>query len=243
MATSHAAPTPPHPRPGDEGPETADELSQPTDQPGSGQPRSGQPRSGQPGPEQPDSRESVPGGFGVLATWGFRPWVALYTAAAATFLLAMMVLIWPGATLVVLAILFGIYLVISGVLSLLEGLSEHRADGAMRIAYIVLGVLGVLLGLFCLRRIDVTVLLLAFILSMFWITRGIVDLAVATSHQDLPQKGLRAFTGALSLVAGVLVLFWPGITLTALLIFAGIWLFIHGLTLAYLGYRLHRAAR
>jgi uncharacterized membrane protein HdeD (DUF308 family) len=59
----------------------------------------------------------------------------------------------------------------------------------------------------------------------------------------MPYKGLRAFTGVLSLVAGVLVLFWPGITLTALLIFAGIWLFIHGLTLAYLGYRLHRAAR
>jgi uncharacterized membrane protein HdeD (DUF308 family) len=195
-----------------------------------------------PGPEQGAAQDSVPGGFGALATWGFRPWAALYAAGAATFLLGLIVLIWPGATLVVLAILFGIYLVISGVLSLIEGLSERRADGAMRIAYIVLGVLGVLLGMFCLRRIDVTVLLLAFMLSMFWITRGIVDLANATSH-DMPYKGLRAFTGVLSLVAGVLVLFWPGITLTALLIFAGIWLFIHGLTLAYLGYRLHRAAR
>ncbi|HXL89126.1 MAG TPA: DUF308 domain-containing protein [Streptosporangiaceae bacterium] len=227
MATSHATPTPPHPRPGEDGPEAAGERLDTAVQ------SDATPAAAQDG---------VPGGFGVLATWGFRPWVALYTAGAATFLLGLIVLIWPRATLVVLAILFGIYLVISGVLSLIEGMSERRSDGAIRIAYIVLGVLGVLLGLFCLRRIDVTVLLLAFMLSMFWITRGIVDLAIATSH-DVQYKGLRAFTGVLSLVAGVLVLFWPGITLTALLIFAGIWLLIHGLTLAYLGYVLHRAAR
>ena len=237
MATSHATPTPPHPRPGEDGPEAADDRQSDATQ--SEATRSEATRSD---PGQAAAQDGVPGGFGVLATWGFRPWVALYAAGAATFLLGLIVLIWPGATLVVLAILFGIYLVISGVLSLIEGLSERRSDGAMRIAYVVLGVLGVLLGLFCLRRIDVTVLLLAFMLSMFWITRGIVDLAIATSH-DVPYKGLRAFTGILSLVAGVLVLFWPGITLTALLVFAGIWLLIHSLTLGYLGYALHRAAR
>jgi uncharacterized membrane protein HdeD (DUF308 family) len=153
------------------------------------------------------------------------------------------VLIWPGATLLVLALLFGCYLVLSGVMALIEGLSERGTDGAMPIAYIVLGVLGVLLGLFCLRRIDVTVLLLAFMLSAFWIMRGVLDLAAATSNRDVSGRGLRAFTGALSLIAGVLVLFWPGITLTTLLVFAGAWLLIYGVTLAVLGLGLRRVAR
>jgi uncharacterized membrane protein HdeD (DUF308 family) len=231
MATSHATPTPPHPRPGEGETGAVDEALA-----ASGEARYGAPQ------DQADGTDDLPTGYGLLAAWGFRPWVALYTAAAVTFVLGLIVLIWPGATLLVLALLFGVYLVISGVLSLIEGFSEQRSDGAMRIAYVVLGVLGILLGLFCLRRIDVTVLLLAFMLSMFWITRGIVDLSIATSHRS-QQRGLRAFTGLLSLVAGVLVLFWPGISLTTLLVFAGAWLLIHGMTLGYLGYQLHRAAR
>jgi uncharacterized membrane protein HdeD (DUF308 family) len=178
----------------------------------------------------------------LLSSWGFEPWKALYAVAAVTFTLGLIVLIWPGATLLVLALLFGCYLVLSGVMSLIEGLSERRSDSVMRVAYIVLGVLGVILGLFCLRRIDVTVLLLAFLLSMFWIVRGVVDLAAAMQRRDGYHNGLRATTGALSLVAGVLVLFWPGITLTTLLVFAGIWLLIYGLTLGYLGRQLHRLA-
>ena len=223
MTTSHTTPTPPHPRPGD-----AQE----------------QPQAPYGEAEQPAGYEQVPGGFGnMLASWGFRPWKALYIAGAVTFLFGLIVLVWPGATLLVLAVLFGCYLMISGILALVEGLSEHRADGWNRAAYIVLGVLGIILGLFLLRRLDYSVAILAFLLSVFWIMRGIFDLSVAMSRQDGYSNGLRAFTGVLSLLAGILVLFWPGITLYTLLVFAGAWLMVYGVTLAYLGHRLHRLAK
>jgi uncharacterized membrane protein HdeD (DUF308 family) len=239
MTTSHATPTPPQPRPGEEG-----------GRPGEERPRLGeeQQRLGDEQPRQADDRGRVGGDadnvYGKIANsglFGLRPWQALCAAGAITFVLGLIVLIWPGATLLVLALLFGCYLVLSGVMSLIEGLSEHHTDGAMRVAYIVLGVLGVLLGLFCLRRIDVTVLLLAFMLSAFWIMRGVVDLAAAMSPRPVSGRGLRGFTGVLSLIAGVLVLFWPGITLTTLLVFAGCWLLIYGATLAFLGLGLRRA--
>jgi uncharacterized membrane protein HdeD (DUF308 family) len=223
MTTSHTTPTPPQPRP-----------SQTEERP--------QPPYGE--AEQLAGNEQVPGGVGsLLASWGFRPWKELYVAGAVTFLFGLIVLVWPGATLLVLAVLFGCYLIISGILALVEGLSEHRADGWNRAAYIVLGVLGIILGLFLLRRLDYSVAILAFLLSVFWIMRGIFDLSVAMSRQDGYSNGLRAFTGVLSLVAGILVLFWPGITLYTLLVFAGAWLMVYGVTLAYLGYRLHRLAK
>jgi uncharacterized membrane protein HdeD (DUF308 family) len=217
--TSHEVPAPPHPRPGQD-----EERPQP--------------------PNGADEQQAVPGGVGsLLASWGFRPWKALYIAAAVTFVFGLIVLVWPGATLVVLAVLFGCYMVITGVLGLVEGLSEHHADGFARASYVVLGVLGIVLGLFCLRRIDVTVLVLAFLLSVFWIMRGAVDLSIAIQRRDGYSNGLRAFTGVISLIAGILVLFWPGITLYTLLVFAGAWLMVYGLTLGYLGYRLHRVAK
>jgi uncharacterized membrane protein HdeD (DUF308 family) len=223
--TSHDVPTPPQPRPGDTGTEAGM-----------------QPPAGL--AEQPGGQENVPGGIGnVLASMGLRPWNALYIAAAVTFVFGLIVLVWPGATLVVLAVLFGCYMVISGILGLVEGLSDHHADGFTRASYIVLGVLGIVLGLFCLRRIDVTVLVLAFLLSVFWIMRGVLDLSIAIQRRDGYSNGLRAFTGVISLIAGILVLFWPGITLYTLLVFAGAWLMVYGLTLGYLGYRLHRLAK
>jgi uncharacterized membrane protein HdeD (DUF308 family) len=230
MTTSHTTPTPPLPRPGgDEGPQT---------------PRGRHAQESEQERQQPAGFEEVPGGLGsVMAQWGLRPWKALYVAAAVTFIFGLIVLVWPGATLVVLAVLFGCYLLISGVLSLIEGLSGHDADGFTRAVYIVVGVLGVVLGLFCLRRIDVSVLVLAFLLSVFWIMRGIFDLSVAISRRDGYSNGWRAFTGVVSLIAGILVLVWPGITLYTLLVFAGAWLMVYGLMLGFLGYRLHRLAK
>src|SRR5580698_939439 len=166
MTTSHTTPTPPQPRPGDTGNQAG---MQPPSRLA----------------EQPGGQENVPGGLGsILASWGFRPWKALYVAAAVTFVFGLIVLIWPGATLVVLAVLFGCYMVVTGILGLVEGLSDHHSDGFTRAAYIVLGVLGIVLGLFCLRRIDVTVLVLAFLLSVFWIMRGVLDLSIAIQRRD-----------------------------------------------------------
>lgn len=218
MTTSHTTPTPPHPRPSDEGTAAGTEA-------GRGQ------------------GSDVYGSIANSGWLGLSPWQALSGVGAVTFVLGLIVLIWPSATLLVLALLFGCYLVLSGVMSLIEGLSDRHEDGAMRIAYGVLGVLGVVLGLFCLRRIDVTVVLLAFLLSAFWIMRGVLDLTAAASRREVPGRGLRVFTGVLSLIAGVLVLFWPGITLTVLLVFAGCWLLIYGIMLAALGFGLRRAVR
>jgi uncharacterized membrane protein HdeD (DUF308 family) len=233
MTTSHTTPTPPYPRPGEgEGGREGEAGREQHEQ------------SARDRAEQPAGYEGLPGGVGsLLASWGFRPWKTLYIAAAVTFVFGLIVLAWPGATLLVLAVLFGCYMVITGILGMAEGFSEHQADGFTRAAYIVLGVLGVVLGLFCLRRIDVTVLVLAFLLSVFWIMRGIVDLSIAMSRRSGSGNGWRAFTGVLSLIAGILVLFWPGITLYTLLVFAGAWLMVYGVTLGYLGYRLHRLAK
>lgn len=219
MTTSHDRPTPPSPR-------SPDEQEQ-------------EQRSAA-GPRDGGHSYGTIAGSGWL---GLTPWQALTSAGAVAFILGLIVLVWPGATLLVVALLFGCYLVLSGVMSLIEGLADRHADGAMRIAYIVLGVLGVMLGLFCLRRIDVTVVLLAFLLSAFWIMRGVLDLAVASSRHEVAGRGLRVFTGVLSLIAGILVLFWPGITLTVLLTFAGCWLLIYGIMLAILGLGLRRAVQ
>ena len=225
MATSHTTHTPPQPRPGES----------PTESPTGA-------------PERPDEvTDALPGWLAGLVKAGFRPWTTMYTLGAIAVVLGILVLSWPGATLLVMAVLFGCYMLVTGVMGLVEGFSDRHAGTGMRVGYVIMGVLGIVLGLYCLRRIDVTVLILAFLLSVFWIMRGIMDISAsaargAVAGGAVAGNGWLAVTGVLTLLAGVVVLFWPGITLSILVAFAGAWLLFYGLLMIFGGFRLHRLA-
>lgn len=243
MTTSNTTPTPPQPRPGGSSfgsqsheheqkheQEREHELGREQEGPSAGERLA-----------EGDPRNEMPGWMSGLAR-GLQPWKTMYTLGVVMIILGILVLVWPGATLVVMAVLFGCYLLVAGIMGMVEGFSDRHRSTGMRVAYVVLGVLGVVLGLYCLRRVDVTVLILAFLLSVFWIMRGIVDISTAMTFSGTPGNGWLVFSGVLSVIAGILVLFWPGITLAVLIAFAGAWLLVYGALLLYGGYRLHKLA-
>lgn len=164
----------------------------------------------------------------------------MLTMAVATFVLGLILLIWPHATLVVVAILIGAALLVTGVLRLVQGISAPEESGARRTAYVVIGILAILAGLYCLRHISVTIALLAFIVGVFWTAHGVADLVVAAGPGARPDRGLLALAGTLSLIAGLIVIFWSPASLTVLVAVTGIWLILDGLLLAALATRLRR---
>ena len=101
--------------------------------------------------------------------------------AVVTFALGLILLVWPKATLIVVAALLGAALLVTGIFRLIHGFTAHDASGGMRAAYVIIGLLAALAGLYCLRHISVTVVLLAFIVGVFWTLHGIVDLSVAAT--------------------------------------------------------------
>jgi uncharacterized membrane protein HdeD (DUF308 family) len=86
----------------------------------------------------------------------------------------------------------------------------------------------------------VTIFLLALLVGAYWIVRGVADLAVAATSGPVPGRGLRVVGGLFSLAAGIIVLFWPGISLVLLLTILGAWLLFHGVLLAALAFRLRK---
>ena len=84
--------------------------------------------------------------------------------------------------------------------------------------------------------------LLAFIVGVFWTLHGLVNLIVAATSGPGTGRGLRAVTGALSLAAGLIVMFWPTISLTVLVFVIGIWLVMYGLIMALMAWQVRRAA-
>ncbi len=199
-------------------------------------------RTGPPPAGGPDQNEAASFDAAITRNAWAQAWQVVMVAAVATFVLGLILLIWPKATLVVVAALIGAALLVTGVVRLIHGFTEAGASGGTRAAYIIIGLLAALAGLYCLRHISVTVALLAFIVGVFWTLHGLVDLIVAATSGPGTGRGLRALTGALSLVAGLIVMFWPTISLTVLVAVIGIWLLIYGLILGLTAWQVRRAA-
>jgi uncharacterized membrane protein HdeD (DUF308 family) len=201
----------------------------------SGEPRLGeQPAAG--GPPPPAPWRPV-----MLARAG--GWQALLAAAAAMFILGLILLAWPHASIVVVAVLIGIALLVTGVVRLVQGLTAGEQGGAKRVAYVVIGILAGLAGLYCLRHIDVTTAVLGFIVGLFWVMHGVVDLAVAATAGPREGRGLIAVTGALSLIAGLIVMFWPSESLTVVVAVIGIWLALDGVLLGFTAFQLRKLSQ
>jgi uncharacterized membrane protein HdeD (DUF308 family) len=182
-----------------------------------------------------------PGGLGV-AIAGLA-WTAALVAAIGMIAVGVLLLVWPRATLTVVAILIGAALIAAGLLRLFEGATARAETGGMRVADIVIGLLAVVAGLYCLKHHSLTVLVVALVVGVFWIIHGIGDIITASTSGKVPGRGFKAVSGVVSLAAGLVILFWPGITLVLLLTILGAWLIFYGIVLAGLAFQLRRGVR
>jgi uncharacterized membrane protein HdeD (DUF308 family) len=170
-------------------------------------------------------------------------WTAALIAAIGMVAVGVLLLAWPTATLTVVAILVGAALIVAGLLRLFDGATARGEGGGMRAADIVIGLLAVVAGLYCLKHHALTVLVLALVVGVIWIINGISYLIVAATSGPVPGRGLKAIGGVVSLAAGLVILFWPGVSLILLLTILGAWLIFYGVMLAVLAFQLRRVAR
>ena|ERR1700691_6305675 len=183
-------------------------------------------------------------GSGDLARLGpdlaSAAWPAFLAAGIGSVVIGAILLAWPKETLAIVAILIGIALIVAGVLRLMDGFTAHEATGGKRVASVVIGLIAIILGLFCIRHYHFTITALAIIVGLFWVIHGISDIAAGAFAGRFPGRGITVLSGLLSLAAGLIVLFWPTISLTVLVSVIGIWLIVYGILAAILAFQLRR---
>ena len=174
-----------------------------------------------------ESGPTIPGVPGPLQQLARNAWQAVLLIGVCAVLLGIMVLAWPGATLVVVGVLFGIYLLVSGVMQLAAAFGTH-AEASLRVLAFISGALSIMLGLFCFRGALESILLLAVWIGIAWLFRGISQTAAAASDPNMPARGWQLFAGVVGILAGVVVLSSPFSSISILTVFAGIWLLVTG---------------
>ncbi len=157
-----------------------------------------------------------------------RHWGWLLAFGIITVLLGIIALAWPGRTLVVVAVLFGAQLIVMGIFRFVGAIASEDLTGANRVLLALLGVLSLIVGLYAVRHLLVTLFALVVLLGIFWIVSGAVELFMALSHREMSQRGWNAIMGVISIVAGIVVLAYPDISLLVLAVLLSIWLVIFG---------------
>src|SRR6266550_2294625 len=96
----------------------------------------------------------------------------------------------------------------------------------------------VVIAINLLGRVGLTLLVLAILLGIYWITLGVIELFLAIGRSEIRGRAWIGITGILSVVAGGVVVIFPISSLFFLTIFLGFWLVIFGVTLIVRGFGL-----
>jgi uncharacterized membrane protein HdeD (DUF308 family) len=170
--------------------------------------------------------------LGVLGRhWGWMLGYGIVTVAAGIAALA-----WPGITLLVVAVLFGVQLIVFGIFRFGSAFAADESGGT-RVLMALLGVFSLIIGLYAVRHVLLTIVALALLLGIFWVVNGAMELFAVLSHRRMRERGWTAFTAVLSLLAGIILLVYPALSVVTLAVVVGVWLLIFGLTEIRIAFR------
>jgi uncharacterized membrane protein HdeD (DUF308 family) len=156
-------------------------------------------------------------------------WKAAIPSGLLAMVLGGVMLAWPEPSVVAAAVLFGMYLIVSGVaLAFLAFVLP--ISGGSRFLTFVCGVASVVLGVLAFWHFGegYATVLLAICVATGFIVRGLFAAASAIGVPRLPGRGWAMFFGTLSILAGLVVLAYPSDSIETLALVVGAWLTILG---------------
>lgn len=139
--------------------------------------------------------------------------------AVSALVIGILVLVWPQATVSILAVLLGIYFAILGIVRLVQGITDKDLNGGGRAANIILGALILAAGVIVIRNPFETAVFIVLLVGISWIFEGVATL-IDTARGN--GSGVTIIIGILIAIAGIVVVLFAPAATTAYAIFFGI---------------------
>jgi uncharacterized membrane protein HdeD (DUF308 family) len=153
----------------------------------------------------------------------------LIAVAVIGILLGAIALIWPDATLLTVAIIFGSYLIVSGIFRITAAFVAERLSTGLRWLTGIMGLLVIVAGIICLANPFQSLVVLAFVIGIGWIAEGIVDLMAGVQGTVTP-RWLAFVSGTVSILAGITVFVLPVLAVAAFVTIAAVLLIAVSIT-------------
>jgi uncharacterized membrane protein HdeD (DUF308 family) len=174
---------------------------------------------------------------------GQRLWKVKLVAGLLAIVLGAIVLVWPGPSILVASTLFGVYLLLSGLVELFLAFTLPQSAGT-RVMLFISGALSLVLAIMSFRHFGdgYAVLLLSLWIGIGFIFQGVTAVAVGIGESELPGRGWYVVAGIVSVFAGLVMLVWPFESIAVLTLATGIWLVIIGITQTIQAFQARKAA-
>ena len=150
------------------------------------------------------------------------------------------ILAWPGGSSTVIALIFGLYFLIRGLVRVAVGIFGPGLTGGGRALSIVIGILLIVVGVFAFKSPSGILELLGILIGIMWIIDGIATLVESGRGSS---RGIAITLGLISLIAGVAVLFVPAAAVDVLIILGGVFLTVIGVAQAIGAFTIGRMAK
>lgn len=147
-------------------------------------------------------------------------------SAVIGIILGIIALVWPGPTLLVVAWLFGVALVVAGLFRIFYAFGGTEQSSGSRWLMGLFGVLEVVAGILCLLHPVSTLVFIAIFIGIGWIFEGAHNLMAGITGNTIAPRWLAILGGLISIVAGIVVLFLPGLAIATFVTWGAILLII-----------------
>jgi uncharacterized membrane protein HdeD (DUF308 family) len=165
-------------------------------------------------------------------------WRALALRGLIALLFGLVVLFWPGLVLTVLALLFGIYAAVDGVITLVPALRTPDR-GPQRTLPLAEGAVGIIAGLVAVFWPGLTVSGLVYVIAGWAVATGVLKILTTVLLRARVENGwLLAGSGALSALFGILLVALSRSDVPFLAPFIGGFAVVVGLALIVFAFRL-----
>lgn len=137
-------------------------------------------------------------------------WWILLLRGIVFLLFGIIATLWPAITFVTLAFVFALYIILSGIFSLIYGIMGIHHAHKYWFLTIVVGLLEIAVGAYAFNNPLINIAALTLLIGFTFIIRGIFE--TISAFEDMyghSHKILFALGGILGIVAGILVLRYP----------------------------------
>ena len=158
---------------------------------------------------------------GILAA----TWQATLFFGLATLILGIIVSLHPTGSLNVLAVLLGVLMILSGIIHLIrvfDPLEMHRVWLG------IAGLLFIVIGVILIRHLHLTRSIIGLIIGISWIVQGLAGLIGGIAGGVREGRAWWIIFGAVSVIAGLVVVSTPASSLDVLAVLLGIWFVVMG---------------
>ena len=185
-------------------------------------------------PPPPSDIEAPPSS----SPWMAATWQATLILGVLTVILGIIVSFHPTGSLNVVAVLFGVLMILSGIFQLIRVFDPLELN---RVWAGISGLLFIVIGVVLIRHLHLTRALIGLFIGITWIVQGLGAVIGGVAGGTREGRGWWIVFGAVSIVAGIVVVATPASSLNVLAVLLGIWFIIMGLLETAAGFLLRRS--